>query len=518
MIKVVFFVFMMASVVFADTSEESSKKLYPVSVEGKYGLIDELGKMVIDPIYENCAFLHNMVYAVKDNNYYIFNNDGKLLKSKLLEFELNLPYHMRNDMDHFFLYSFNGKRGVIDTMLNGIVEPLYDFIEIVENKYFIVSKNSKKGVINLQGKVVVDIIYDYIRYLKEDCFSVSVDEKYGIINSEGKLIVPVECSSIGWQFQDEVIWVSRGGRSASDVIVGGKWALIRKDGYNITGFTYDAVDAIFYEGLCPVYIKDKPESGEKRVGKWGYMNTKGEIVIPFRLLHSASSFKYGHAVIKKDGKEGLINKNNNFVLPMWFSQIRYWPEGIFIVNIGGKGDSCCIPLEGGEWALLDRKGKVLHKSTLEIDIGNSYCNDGMINYFNTTTEKWGYLNINGKIAVPAIYDEVKDFENGFAEVYLNNEKIIIKKNGQRISVAEMKSIEFGKRKWIIIEDTKRKDTGVTIEFLNGERITVPDKKINYSDDKMIGFISVRKKTETNSYKRKYAYVNIDLQKIVWIDK
>lgn len=519
MFKVVFFVFMMASVVFADTSEESSKKLYPVTVEGKYGLIDELGKIVIDPIYENCAFLHNMVYAVKDNNYYIFNNDGKLLKNKLLEFEFNLPYHMRNDMDHFFLYSFNGKRGVIDTMLNGIVDPLYDFIEIVENKYFIVSKNSKKGVVNLQGKVVVDIIYDYIRYLKEDYFSVSVDEKYGIINSEGKLIVPVECSSIGWQFQDEVIWVSSGGRSASGVIVGGKWALIRKDGYNITGFTYDAVGQEFSDGLCSVNIGGIEKWEGIRDGKWGYIDKSGKMVIPFNPLYVASSFENGYAVVGKDKKWGVINKKGNYVLSLKYSQIRNDAIGLFIVTLGGIETGPHL-LSKGQNMLINTDRKILFGPTVKISLGDwmDGFREGFLRIYDTEMKKYGYLNENGIVCIPIKYDQASNFSNGVAEVRIGSDIFKINYSGQRLTREDERVIQFGKQKWrkIVNENSKLKE--VTIEFLDGEKISIPNKTIISVDDKIIEFVHVEKNPSTNASERKHAYVNIELQKIVWVDK
>ena len=47
-------------------------------------------------------------------------------------------------------------------------------------------------------------------------------------------------------------------------------------------------------------------------------------------------------------------------------------------------------------------------------------------------DKWGYINIHGKEIIPIIYDEVGEFENGIAQVWLNRTFLYINNKGEVI--------------------------------------------------------------------------------------
>ncbi|MDD1428759.1 WG repeat-containing protein [Dolichospermum sp. ST_sed9] len=58
----------------------------------------------------------------------------------------------------------------------------------------------------------------------------------------------------------------------------------------------------FSEGLAAV----------NKVGKWGYINTSGKVVIPYQ-FDDVDSFQEGLANVKINGKEHLIDKTGNIV-------------------------------------------------------------------------------------------------------------------------------------------------------------------------------------------------------------
>jgi len=74
--------------------------------------------------------------------------------------------------------------------------------------------------------------------------------------------------------------------------------------------TYD--DAYEYsEGLAAV----------KNEGKWGFINTKGRLVIPFE-YEQGGSFKGGVVSVSKDGFYGVIDTLGQIVLDFEFPKIR----------------------------------------------------------------------------------------------------------------------------------------------------------------------------------------------------
>lgn len=52
-------------------------------------------------------------------------------------------------------------------------------------------------------------------------------------------------------------------------------------------------------------------------GKYGFVNKKGEEVVPLK-YDKVESFSEGMAKVYKDGKYGFINKNGEFIIPMKF--------------------------------------------------------------------------------------------------------------------------------------------------------------------------------------------------------
>ena len=48
-------------------------------------------------------------------------------------------------------------------------------------------------------------------------------------------------------------------------------------------------------------------------------------------------------------------------------------------------------------------------------------------------DRWGYLDRNGDVVIPLIYDEAGNFKDGKAEVVLDGERFFIDGKGQKFS-------------------------------------------------------------------------------------
>ena len=61
--------------------------------------------------------------------------------------------------------------------------------------------------------------------------------------------------------------------------------------------------------------------------KWGYVNTKGELIIPC-IYEYANDFSEGLASVRKNGKEGFINKKGEIAIPFKFEECGNFSEGL----------------------------------------------------------------------------------------------------------------------------------------------------------------------------------------------
>src|SRR5688572_24385123 len=134
---------------------------------------------------------------------------------------------------------------------------------------------------------------------------------------------------------------------------------------------------------------------------WGYANEKGEIVIKpqFEKCHKFSA-------------EGLA--------PIYDQKAKQY----YFINTKGER----VNTEVKDFKLIDRFGFDLEGFT-----------DGLIPI--KQGEKWGFLNAEGKVAIPAKYDKVTGFSDGHAVAVLNEKQFILNTSGEESAVEGSGTLE-----------------------------------------------------------------------------
>ena len=89
-----------------------------------------------------------------------------------------------------------------------------------------------------------------------------------------------------------------------------KWGYIDTKGKVVIDCIYDAAAWSFNNGLVRV----------KKDGKWGFIDTKGKVVIDF-LYDNAESFNNGFAQVKKNGKYGFIDTTGKLVIDCIYDDV-----------------------------------------------------------------------------------------------------------------------------------------------------------------------------------------------------
>jgi len=134
---------------------------------------------------------------------------------------------------------------------------------------------------------------------------------------------------------------------------------------------FDAAEKFGYNGLAKV----------SRGGKWGYVNLKGEEIIPLH-FDEVGDFDYGLAPVKLNNKWGYFNAQGQIAVPIGFDAVSgIWREGLSAVQLQGK---------------------------------------------------WGYVNPNGETVIKPGFDRATEFRNGFAKVETNRRWGLINTTGEII--------------------------------------------------------------------------------------
>lgn len=204
----------------------------------------------------------------------------------------------------------------------------------------------------------------------------------------------------------------------------GKATIIMKNGVRKTvdkmGNTslYKEVrDSLGYEDWMDEYSDEDVREGMKRIlrnDKYGYSDIHGNIIVSPK-YDDAEPFHEGLAIVQNEGLYGYIDKSGKEIVSPKLREAYNFSEGLAKVIY----DNICY---------INKMGQIAFVVPEEFD-GTGSFHEGLVRAHSWLSEKFGFLNRVGKIAIPFVYDEVGDFNNGLAIVVKDNKYGCINKSG-----------------------------------------------------------------------------------------
>ena len=239
--------------------------------------------------------------------------------------------------------------------------------------------------------------------------------RWGYLDEKGNLAIPCQYER-ATDFAFGVAWVMEPGSNM--------YYLINKKGERLSDQTWGQV-GYFLEGFCSVFDSE---------GKMGFVNRKGELIVPCK--YTGDAFNEGLAcVMPYEGTTanyGFIDTTGAVVIPFQFNQ-----AGTSSFQHG----ECRVQINGIT-CLINKKGEVIFKPTLTKNC-MGFCNGLSASYTNTSNRTgWGYYNRNNVWVIKPQFDNGTDFENGLAIVEKAGKYGVIDTLGNFIIPMEYASI-FG---------------------------------------------------------------------------
>ncbi len=283
-----------------------------------------------------------------------------------------------------------------------------------------VMKDQKYGYVNPSGEEVIALQFDYALDFYDGHALVKTDGNWYSIDTTGNIVSTIQDVSI-------VSTVSEG---LATVLIGEKWGYINTKGELVIAPEYE-IAGDFHEGLAAVAIK-KEISGLQ----FGYIDTNGTMVIP-ALFENADRFYEGFAAVKESGKWSYVDKKGSLIIAPKYTDCQRFSNGLAAVEVNGK------------WGYINTRGKLV--ITPEFEYAHSF-SDGMASYlkngsyhflsektklpltfyqvgdfsyglapvstgsYGATQGTWGYLNKDAKLQIPTQFDDAYPFSNGLAAV------------------------------------------------------------------------------------------------------
>lgn len=310
-------------------------------------------------------------------------------------------------------YKLNDQWGIISLTNKRITEPEYFSVVPTENNLLIVTKRSTlsfritTGCIDTKGKVIIPLEYAGLKIsgLRAIVYTLSENQfRYGLIDLENKLLIPQ----------------------------------VYKNIYPLGSLRYAV---------------------QNRENKTALFTENGRQVTPFS-IDSLSQLNNNIAIIYQDGKQGLINRDGNILKEPVFREI----------TIENKTVKARLP---DTWKILDAQNKLIREIEADslLPLGNDRLK--MTNAFGSQLwntqfapiaqtyftrlnqfqndqtlfsvgERWGVLNRDGTIILPAEYDQIiMDDDHFLASKHLPGKQwwILFDKNGKALTTKAYEQID-----------------------------------------------------------------------------
>jgi RNA polymerase sigma factor (sigma-70 family) len=248
--------------------------------------------------------------------------------------------------------------------------------------------------------------------------------KWGFIDTKGKVVVEP-------QFHKPAKF--SGGRALVALMerVGKPGIrLIDRQGRSLKEFPGCALSSDLADGLA-VFMN--------RSGRFGYIDSRGEIAIPPRFRH-ARPFSEGFAAVEvAGGRWAYIDKSGQVAVPGRFVWAYEFSEGLARVHgegklgfINAKGDFV-IDLTGNNDGISTDYAGDFHEGLARVVVGGKtvMVDRGRVSYGQHVPGQWGYVDREGGMAIKPQFRQAGDFSGGLAPV--NDFTSYVDRNGRKIA-------------------------------------------------------------------------------------
>jgi hypothetical protein len=256
-----------------------------------------------------------------------------------------------------------------------VIQPAFDFCkDFGPDGTAVVFKNGLAGFIDRTGKIIIAPAYADAQNFNEEGIAIvrqagrndnrdggdPSNDRFGAINKSGKLVLPF-------------VFRELNDKSFKGTLIGKKerlWGMVNYKAATLLDFRYHMInvhssrEAAIVRKDSVVGVIDKnmswivPEgdnmarfAGNGLIsvfsnGKFGYVNFKGELVIPY-IYDQFSIFREGRCIIKKNGFYGFIDTLGNTVIPFEYD--------------GGENftNDTAIMLKQGKLGMINSQNEIL---------------------------------------------------------------------------------------------------------------------------------------------------------------
>lgn len=441
-ILIIMFVIAIKSLLSSDSSASKlvSTTYFVMNKDSKWGVIDNNGKTVIYPTYDDAIIIPNnkqpIFICTYDVNYEDGNYETKVLNAKgkevFKEYDKVLPlenYDENNNVwyeANVLLVEKDGKYGLINFDGRQILDTVYEKIYTLKGvaNSLITVKGEKLGLVDDSGREVIQNEYQEIKTLGLDTkkYIVKQNDKYGIYDV-------LDCK------YQEILALNNN-----------KVFCVKEDGkYKVIN---DKEEVVFSESYKEIKsIKDNIIVYKNSKGYTAYnVETKAKLEKEYKDLIYASNNKF---IAKSGNNYGIINLDNEVKVDFKYSKINFYEDvKVYELEQNSTDVNKILNSELAEIAqgvLSETNAKKAYikvwteegykyfetngqeKSSKDILTNNNL-------FLSKQNGKYGFVDKDGKVIVDYIYDDARE-QNDYGYVAVKKDGLwgSLDKNGNTVA-------------------------------------------------------------------------------------
>lgn len=334
------------------------KNIYKVSKDGKYGLINGKGKEVLECNYNEIIALQGLkehMLITRDDKKGVCDIYGNIIVNT--EYK-DIQTLGEGNQKEFIVQNAEGKYGIVESNKTTILPTEYEEIsQVMARELYVVKQNGKWAIINKDKSINIVDKFDEVKSINDTNIIIKKDNKYGIITTAAEEKVPTKYDELSYVFGENYIakkdnkygiinlsdetklefnYNELTYNKEIDIILGEKDNELDSDIIN-NNFEIKTKGILSKVDIDKGYIRIR-ENGEykyynfkfeekkntevltkntifldKKDGKYGYINNRGEVVVDYQYDDATEQNEYGFASVNKDGKWGSIDKDGKIL-------------------------------------------------------------------------------------------------------------------------------------------------------------------------------------------------------------
>lgn len=306
-----------------------------VQKDGKYGLIDFDGNVVLNIEYDNIKALEgeNTILVEKEGKVGVANENGSLILSPGFSEILmtgNGLFVVKDDVIK-----------VVNSEGTTVLQDGFDEVKQILNydtKGIVFVKNGQYGVMNINGEVILNAEYGYLKQAKENVFIAKAGNSvikdlngnviaelasgYGIISATNEKLLDFNYKFISYSkvadmyIADITETDSKVFNSNFEEKVTGIVNVYESKGYFKVriGTEYKYYNFNFEEKTNIDVLSSNNLFVSKQNDKYGFIDKNGNVVVDYIYDEAMEQNEYGYAAVKLNGLWGSIDKNGKVVI------------------------------------------------------------------------------------------------------------------------------------------------------------------------------------------------------------